>query len=82
VLDALLFVLGDAELDALDDRKLLYRHDRAAWSCHPNDVLDQLDRIHGLEDVAHAPNEWLNDDANSAAEDNSAGRDRPRLVWP
>jgi len=44
-LEVVLFVIGDAELDATPDRQLFYKIERNLWSTQLEAVLDRLDRI-------------------------------------
>jgi hypothetical protein len=53
-LEALLFVIGDCELDASDDRRLFYESERAEWSKRLSVVLDRLDQIENIEDSESA----------------------------
>lgn len=53
-LEILLFVIGDAELDAEGDRRVFYETERAHWSTMLNVALDQFDRLHSIEDETAA----------------------------
>jgi hypothetical protein len=53
-LEVLLFVIGDAELDAEGDRRLFYETERSVWSQQPNVALDRLDQNDSAEDVLSA----------------------------
>jgi len=53
-LEVLLFVLGECELDANDDRRLFYRSERGEWSTRLATALDRLHQIVGLADIIAA----------------------------
>lgn len=53
-LEILLFVIGDAESDAEEDRRTFYQAERAYWSQQMELALDRLDRLDSVEDEASA----------------------------
>ena len=50
-IEALLFVLGESELDAENDRALFYAAERGFWSSRLHTVLDRLGQIDSVRDV-------------------------------
>lgn len=51
-LEVLLFVIGESELDATDDRRLFYQTERVAWSNDLNVALNRLDQVSSVEEEA------------------------------
>ncbi len=50
-LETLLFVIGDCELDASDDRQDFYQAERMLWSTRLNTALSRLGQISSVEDA-------------------------------
>ncbi|MFN8483025.1 MAG: ATP-binding protein [Anaerolineae bacterium] len=48
-LEVLLFVLGECEIEATDDRQLFYQTERAEWSQRLNVALERLGQIHTVD---------------------------------
>lgn len=53
-IEILLFVLGDAEIEAEGDRRTFYQSERMFWSQQLEVALDQLDRMDSVEDALAA----------------------------
>jgi hypothetical protein len=49
--EVFLFILGENELDAVDDRRLFYQVERDKWSRDMTAALNRLDRIRSVEDA-------------------------------
>lgn len=60
-LELLLFVLGECELDAREDKRRFYETERAVWSILLDTKLDRLDQIRSVEN-AMAVSQVANDD--------------------
>lgn len=61
-LELLLFVLGECELDAKEDKRNFYETERSVWSILLNTKLDRLDKIRSVED-AMAVSQTADEDA-------------------
>lgn len=70
-LELLLFVMGDAELDAVDDRRTFYEVERGQWSTKLSVTLAQLENALDLLSVKEAA-AAADDDAPSGQEDELA----------
>lgn len=57
-LEVLLFVIGECELDANDDRRQFYEGERNEWSIRLNRALDRLKTKSGAEDASAAAIEY------------------------
>jgi hypothetical protein len=57
-LELLLFVLGECEIDATDDRRNFYETERGEWSSRLRLALEQLDRIDNVRDAVAAKEEF------------------------
>lgn len=53
-LEVVLFVLGESELEATQERRKFYESERAHWSTQLNTALDDLNDIVGLNEVSNA----------------------------
>lgn len=69
-LEILLFVMGEAELDASPDRRRFYEMERSEWSRVLNTALDRLHEIDATE--FETPGEEALDEDTGATEENSA----------
>jgi hypothetical protein len=49
-LEVLLFVIGDCEQDATDERRLFYQVERGEWSVRLAVALDRLGQIDSIDD--------------------------------
>jgi hypothetical protein len=73
-IEVLLFVIGECELDADDERQLFYETERGEWSSRLRVALDRLDRIDSAEDdslVSEDDTEGVADTAVAAGSEGS-----------
>ncbi len=61
-LELLLFVIGECELDATDDRRSFYQSERGVWSNQLNPALDRLDQADNVRDARVREEQGIEDE--------------------
>lgn len=69
-LELLLFVIGECELDATDDRRTFYQTERGVWSNQLNPALDRLDQADNVRDARVREEQNIEDEEAEKAASN------------